>query len=401
MLHGILQCAGGSVRPKVHIKVRPMLDRRLRRAGRRGLRPVRRARPLAGFFLLFQVRFHIKGRVLGRVGRLGQGASQVFQRFFLGFLAEKLGIVGRLLRRTGRLGVLIAADGVADKLHHIRRGQRKEHHQPHGEEQQHQDVRARPAAEFEQHGAHAAEDAARPEAGLPPAVEHLHHVPGRGLMDCEFGEDHRHAGAHQGQQRHFGHKKPDPVAGGHQVGQIQKERAQQIGDDAEHPEQNAAQRQPGAFTPHQHQRDDQQPHAGQRHTAAQVGVLGPALRPAGCLVGRRPPRAAAFCAAAAGRTAAFAFACIGRTPAGGPIGGLARAGLGPGFGLCHLCTPLCLCAAAPGAPRSLNLCKWGALPRIASCVTYFSTKPPPCKTPVRFFGRPPQPRSPASISSYR
>ena len=221
VLHRVFQRFGRCIRPEVHIEFSAMGRSRAHGlgCGRRGrLRRCGRAAPR--LFLLLQIRPDIKGRVLGRARLARQGAGQVFNRFLFRLLAEELGIVGCALGAFRFFFRLVAAHHVVDKGHHIGRGQRKENHEPHQEEQQHQDVGPRPPKQHKQHRADAAEDAARPKAGLPPVEKHLHNIPCGRLMDRKLGKDNRHSRRRQRKQQHFCHKQPDPVTRSHQVGQI-------------------------------------------------------------------------------------------------------------------------------------------------------------------------------------
>ena len=219
VVHGVFQRAGRGVGTEVNVKVRTVRGGHSRGRLRGGV--LRRYTGCAAaFFFLFQIRRHVKSRVAGRARRFRQRAGQVFDGFLLRLLAEQLRIVGGAFRLALALGGLPAVRARAQELHNIGRGQCKKDHQPHRKQQQHDDVGAGAAAQRQQHRADAAEHAARPKAGLPPAVQHLDDIPCGGFMHRKAGKHDRHAGGHQRQQRHFGHKNADPVAGRHQIREI-------------------------------------------------------------------------------------------------------------------------------------------------------------------------------------
>ena len=322
MLHGVLQSALGSIRPQIHIKVRTLGGRgkalgvlhalgrslgtlhigvccgaglriRLLGLGRRlsGLRRggflvgrVCLGRIAAGGFLLFQIGGHIKGAAGARLrrgrrlaGHGRQAAGQVFKGFFLRFMAKQLGIVSGFFLRTGGAAGFELLNIIADELHHIHRGNGKKHHQPHQDDNNHDDIGTGTATDGQQrctdgHTQHTA----GPELALPPGKQHLDGLPG-GIPYLKVREDDRRTGQQHRQQQHLANESAHMVTGCQQIGQIQQKRADKICNHAKRAKQPAAQNIPEALPRHQHQRNGQNAKPGQHHAADQVLLLGAAL----------------------------------------------------------------------------------------------------------------------------
>ena len=293
MFHGILQRALGGVHAKVHVKVRPGPGGGDGRGHRRlPCRSARRAAP--GCLLLLQIRFHVKGTVVGlaRLGRrVRQRSGQVFQRFLLGLRPKEGRVVGGFLLLTGSLFLPESLDIIGDELDHVHRGDGKKHHQARKNDENHDNVGPRTAKNRQQGTTHRhAQDTAGPEFALSPGKEHLDGLE-QVLPHPEIRKDHRHTAQKHRHQGHFAHKFSHPVARGQQIRKVKQERPHQTGEDAEHAEQPSAQRVPEALPRNQHQRNEKQSQARQHHAAGQILLLRPALFPAGNLFavfGARP-----------------------------------------------------------------------------------------------------------------
>ena len=285
MLHGVLQSALGSIRPQVHIKVRTLGGRgkalgvlhalgrslgtlhigvccgaglriRLLGLGRRlaGLRcggclvgRVCLGRIAAGGFLLFQIGGHIKGAAGARLrrgrrltGHGRQATGQVFKGFFLRFMAKQLGIISGFFLRTGGAAGFELLNIIADELHHIHRGNGKKHHQPHQDDNNHDDIGTGTATDGQQRCADGhTQHTAGPELALPPGKQHLDGLPG-GIPYLKVREDDRRTGQQHRQQQHLANESTHMVTGCQQIGQIQQKRADKICNHAKGAKQPAA-----------------------------------------------------------------------------------------------------------------------------------------------------------------
>ena len=224
---------------------------------------------------------------------------------------------GLIYRRVNEIrantGWMLHNCGISgDEQHHIRRGDGKEEHQPQQEDEQHDNVGGGTPEQRQQRGTDGrTEDAALPEVGAAAGKEHLDDLPDLEVLNIKFGEDDRHAGAEHAHQRYLARKQRDAVAGGQQVGQVQQERSDQIGRDAENAKVPAAQRAPKILPGHKHERNAKQTQPHQQDAAGQVRGLGAALGTAGRLT------------AAGGRTAARGCGAPGAAAARAPGGGCA------------------------------------------------------------------------------
>ena len=247
---------------------------------------------------------------MGLVGglRVGQSAGQVLDGFLLRAAGKQLGVVLGLAGLGFGAGFLQAGGLVGDKLHHILWRDGKKDHQPGDKQQDHHKVGGRAAAQRHQACADgAAEHAARPEPGLAPGKQRLHHLHKVGVPNRKAGEHHRHAAAHQRQQQRFGQELAHQIARSHQIGHIQKQRPHKVGQDAEHPEQPAAHQVPGGLPRNDHQRNGQ--HAQRRHqnAAHNAGAFLPAPGTAGSrLAGTAAAPRSAFAARGAAARAGAA-----------------------------------------------------------------------------------------------
>ena len=155
-------------------------------------------------------------------------------------MAKQLGIISGFFLRTGGAAGFELLNIIADELHHIHRGNGKKHHQPHQDDNNHDDIGTGTATDGQQRCADGhAQHTAGPELALPPGKQHLDGLPG-GIPYLKIREDDRRTGQQYRQQHHLANESAHMVTGCQQIGQIQQKRADKICNHAKGAKQPAA-----------------------------------------------------------------------------------------------------------------------------------------------------------------